>query len=820
MWSSRGLTLIGKILVANSLIASLFVHRLSVLPRISEQYLKQINKLIENFIWENKKPKIKTQILQANKEDGGLGLANLQVKHKALRIQWVYKTFENPLIAAMANDSLDNQIGEKLWEAHLTKTDIHSMFPRNNFWKEVLLDWQEYYYHQRKTRDEIAKRKTRDEIANTLIWYNSEIKIANKPVIYKNWYNSGVKYLKDILENNTILNFQQFRDKYQCGTLMKYNGIIDAIPQKWKQILQSNENIEKRKFDKLNDMKNTANKTKIVYRHLNTNDQIVNSKIAWLATQTGLDIGREQYIKYVQAINKITISTKLRSFQYHLLMNALITNIQLKIYGIKDTNLCTFCDEEIETLQHVFYGCKIVKPIWSKIAITRMWSSRGLTLIGKILVANSLIASLFVHRLSVLPRISEQYLKQINKLIENFIWENKKPKIKTQILQANKEDGGLGLANLQVKHKALRIQWVYKTFENPLIAAMANDSLDNRIGEKLWEAHLTKTDIHSMFPRNNFWKEVLLDWQEYYYHQRKTRDEIAKRKTRDEIANTLIWYNSEIKITNKPVIYKNWYNSGVKYLKDILENNTILNFQQFRDKYQCGTLMKYNGIIDAIPQKWKQILQSNENIEKRKFDKLNDMKNTANKTKIVYRHLNTNDQIVNSKIAWLATQTGLDIGREQYIKYVQAINKITISTKLRSFQYHLLMNALITNILLKIYGIKDTNLCTFCDEEIETLQHVFYGCKIVKPIWSKIALDYEIKEISYDKIICNNCHNNPKNVINCVVLIVKQYLYRNRCLQQRISYEACKQSIKEYEMIEEEIAKSKNKLNLHRIKWS
>ena len=42
-------------------------------------------------------------------------------------------------------------------------------------------------------------------------------------------------------------------------------------------------------------------------------------------------------------IKKLTYISKLRSFQYRLLRRAITTNIQLKHWSIKDSDLCSNC---------------------------------------------------------------------------------------------------------------------------------------------------------------------------------------------------------------------------------------------------------------------------------------------------------------------------------------------------------------------------------------------------------------------------------------------------------------------------------------------
>ena len=49
-----------------------------------------------------------------------------------------------------------------------------------------------------------------------------------------------------------------------------------------------------------------------------------------------------------------TIETKLRSFQIRLNLRSLVMNVQLAGFGIINSQLCSFCLQQPETLMHFF----------------------------------------------------------------------------------------------------------------------------------------------------------------------------------------------------------------------------------------------------------------------------------------------------------------------------------------------------------------------------------------------------------------------------------------------------------------------------------
>ena len=106
-------------------------------------------------------------------------------------------------------------------------------------------------------------------------------------------------------------------------------------------------------------------------------------------------------------------------------------------------------------------------------AIMDLWTTRGLSLFGKILIINSLVGSLFTYIFAVLPLIPEHYVKKLNRLFRKFIWNGKRDKITLKILQTLKNDGGAGLTNIKERDKAAKIIWVSK-MENSKIASLAH----------------------------------------------------------------------------------------------------------------------------------------------------------------------------------------------------------------------------------------------------------------------------------------------------------------------------------------------------------
>ena len=89
------------------------------------------------------------------------------------------------------------------------------------------------------------------------------------------------------------------------------------------------------------------------------------------------------------------------------------------------------------------------------------WSHRRLTLIGKITVIKSLLASQLVYILSPLPTNSN-YVESIQKELFAFLWDGKNDKIKRSEIINNYAEGGSKMLDLKTFTRSLKFTWIQR----------------------------------------------------------------------------------------------------------------------------------------------------------------------------------------------------------------------------------------------------------------------------------------------------------------------------------------------------------------------
>ena len=87
------------------------------------------------------------------------------------------------------------------------------------------------------------------------------------------------------------------------------------------------------------------------------------------------------------------------------------------------------------------------------------WDHRRLTLLGKMVVLKSLIASQLDYILFSLPT-NRCAIDEINTMFYNFLWNGKDHKIKLDVIISDYENEGLKMIDLKSLNKAIKSTWV------------------------------------------------------------------------------------------------------------------------------------------------------------------------------------------------------------------------------------------------------------------------------------------------------------------------------------------------------------------------
>ena len=214
-------------------------------------------------------------------------------------------------------------------------------------------------------------------------------------------------------------------------------------------------------------------------------------------------------------------------------------------------------------------------------AILSCWKFRRLRLLGKITVIKSLAASQLVYILALL-QTDREAIKEINTICFQFLWDEKGDKIKRNVMINDYAEGGLKMIDIESFNKSLKSSWIkkYLDIENSSSWKIFFDlELQSYGGKALFLGKLNRKDVRfSIKVSDPFIKEILEIWSDAFFDEDLT--------SKEHLLSSPLWYNSIIKIENRPVFFKDWFLKGITKVKHMMNDSyEFLSLTAFQNKY-------------------------------------------------------------------------------------------------------------------------------------------------------------------------------------------------------------------------------------------
>ena len=440
------------------------------------------------------------------------------------------------------------------------------------------------------------------------------------------------------------------------------------------------------------------------------------------------------------------------------------------------------------------------------------WYNRQLSLSGKCLVVNTLMGSLFVYKMTTMTDMSEDQIKRVENTIRNFIWSGKSPKIALSTLQKDKTQGGTRLVNIRAKQDALKIGWFYKIDTDPMLSECVYNELDIHLRNIIWRCNLSPKDSAKHFGKDSFWKQLLFAWGKINFKEPMNKESILEQ---------IIWLNTFIKCGEEMLSWKSWIDKDILTIRD-LWNGEQLCFKSYQElDVEWFNLLK---IATAIPNDWKDMLKYSNDTEKAKPSTYNMLLTSKNITRQVYNMLIYDEHALHKYYLRWVDRARENLSYECYCNSFNRMYSCTKVTKLRDFYYRLLLGKIVLNVDTKEWDITASDTCTLCEKEPETLTHLFWDCEETQYLVQTLREICEINSIeaviTKYSFIFNTLHNNRFHIVNFIGILMKQFIYKNRCLKKKISIIAFLKELEQNYLIESANAHRSNRIPAFTKRWS
>ena len=355
-WQFRRLTLLGKITVIKSLLASQLVYILSPLPTPSG-YLKEINSLLYKFLWNGKCDKIKRVHMINDYTKGGLKMLDIQSFNNAVKAKWVQRYLDpnNKGKWKLFTDFfLGNHHATALFLGNLKPEDVATLTIEDPFTKELVEAWCRLNFICNPI-----------SFSSMSLWYNSYIRINGNPFFYKSWFVAGVTTVSNLFDETSsrFLTFEAFKEKYTVkANFLQYHSVVTAV-------LNAKKNFVFNQTSNTEQLVGSKNFCKLAYNILIMQQASLpqRNQDKWISDFQAYAVEKIDWSKTYSLPFLCTRESKLRVFQFKLIHRRISTNRYLFKVGLSSSEQCSFCENTSESLLHLLWECPKTKVFWNEV---------------------------------------------------------------------------------------------------------------------------------------------------------------------------------------------------------------------------------------------------------------------------------------------------------------------------------------------------------------------------------------------------------------------------------------------------------------------
>ena len=245
----------------------------------------------------------------------------------------------------------------------------------------------------------------------------------------------------------------------------------------------------------------------------------------------------------------------------------------------------------------------------------------------------------------------------------------------------------------------------------------------------------------------------------------------------------ILWNNKEITIGSKSIFWKCLFEKGIYFVQDLLnKDGKFLSLENVQRKYNVQlNYLKYFQLIAAIPNYLKRKTQTTAVTNRKIFEEWGTFYLYENQDyyKLLQEKVRTEPTTVKR---WCRRFPNFDSSWKEILHKI----KTTSDKKLREFGYKAFHRILVTNKELKLFKIRNDDICFQCKSP-DSLEHTFLECPRNVQFYQEILLCFNT---------LNNIHINPsinqiflqnypppainddlRRRLDLLILLIKRYTY-------------------------------------------
>ena len=476
---------------------------------------------------------------------------------------------------------------------------------------------------------------------------------------------------------------------------------------------------------------------------------------------------------------------------------------KFKILGIWFTNDVR-CMTEINTKDRLLEAKRLFN----------IWSKRCSTPLGRVAVLKSLILSKLIFLWMLLPNPPDTIIHQLQKMSIEFVWDNKRDKIKRNVSIHPVEEGGINIPYIKAYIYSLKLTWLSKLFpckNHKWMKLLTYACPDINLATFFGAEYLKRKKA------NPFWRDVFNAY--IAFHE---KIEIVDA---EYLLAEPLFFNRRFTINEHAMNFPEWIRSNVYYVKDLLQDGgTFLSIEEFNRKHNLTTkLLDFWGCVNSVKSYIRrnniQCLNKTSKGNMKAIDIIiQTQKGAKNYYKIMLGKTNMPkacenwERLLGTKIQW---------------SHVYLNTKHISEIKMRWFQIRINHRIIVTNSILQNMGITENNTCNFCDREKDTVFHYLWQCDLVQVFWKDFETCLKEKCLNCDHLTLNaslvlfglDDKSKTDDGFLFILLHAKHFLYKCRINKSKPTMQTFLKTLTTVRIIDKYIHSLRMECDKFLLKW-
>ena len=424
------------------------------------------------------------------------------------------------------------------------------------------------------------------------------------------------------------------------------------------------------------------------------------------------------------------------------------------------------------------------------------WRNKFISIRARKNIVTGLFLSKLTHIAAVLPNLEHKKIKKIESRLYEFIWGGT-AKLEREEAKLSFEMGGLNYPDLKSAWHALKLSWIrrieygqktkwYALLQAKVMKVDKNLDINNITAWSTCQINKVARDINS-----KIWKSIFDSLKEYIRKDLRINNERAlkhnmwgmgmlKTNSGNRMNLSKVRTLEEQRILPVELLNINENNVEVKPNEELynafptLKKNHIKNATEALATY----LAKYNILKLNGSYKTPCRTYLHENIHKFKKGSgwwVKSLKFNENILKNVRKRENK----------WREKLSDNSLDRKFWDDQYKMVHKISFDNKIQMTQFQIMKGNLKTNYVVHKFKTFVPEECTFCNANIETIEHLFFNCPETTtfirninrylPTWTMGQGFTNIKDFLFISTM------KKLNIRETFKLLTKYYIWRTRC---------------------------------------